>query len=246
MGIRLSLAAVAAGLFLAAALAGCTTTADSSATVGLHGGASADQPSFAALAEPPSGAALAQSDAAETQPPGAATEPQTYYVEFRARPSPATGHSYMLYGPLDRDGRPLEDNVIGFFPKGGAIGLAAGSAPIPVPGELGTSWADKNLPVLVSYRTTIGPAQYRNLLAFIARERQKTKYWNLWAYNCNSFAGEFARAAGLEAPMLAAVSPIIYIAALQAMNEGGNAPDVTMAAARRTAPLRNDQPSLND
>jgi hypothetical protein len=89
--------------------------------------------------------------------------------------------------------------------------------------------------VLTSYRATIGPQQYRNMVAFIEQERRKQKYWNLWVYNCNNFAAEVARAAGLQAPVLTTLIPPIYVSALGAMNRGEPVPtQATVTAASWT------------
>lgn len=241
LGRRLSLAAVAAGLFLLAALGGCRTTADSASTVGLHGTPEAAQESSAALAQPAAAVLGASNEPSEALANAAATEPQSYYVEFRARAGPVF-HTYMVYGPLDSAGRPLEENFVGFHPKGGLFGLVAGSAPIPVPGQLDKVWSDEHLPVLARYRAQIGPAQYRNMVAFVEQERKKEKYWNLWVYNCNSFAAEMANAAGLKAPHFPAVFPPVYVAVVAAMNGGGPMPsEATLAAARWTPSTRNER-----
>jgi hypothetical protein len=237
-------AAAIVGLLLTAWLAGCTTTAGSSTTLGPHDAAGAAQPSHAVSAGQSSDAS-ASNNTAEKQTVDAAAEPQSYYLEFRARAGPVF-HTYMVYGPLDATERPIEENFVGFHPRGGALGLALGSAPVPVPGQLNKVWSDEHLPVLMSYRTRLGPAEYRNMVAFIERERKKTKFWNLWVYNCNSFAAEVAWAAGLQAPAFPAVIPPIYVAALEAMNEGRPMPsELTTGAASWIPPSGNERPSLS-
>jgi len=152
-------------------------------------------------------------DPAEADAPG-------YYLEFRARPSPVIGHTYMVYGPLDAAGRPAGEHIVGLFPKGGALGLAGGFAPLPIPGGLDATWGDKHYPVMVKWGMRITPRQYADLVAFVAREKRKKKIWNVWVYNCNSFAADLAEAVGLRAPPLIVVPSQIYVAALRAMNEG--------------------------
>lgn len=243
---KLSLALAAAGISLAALLGGCVTAAGSSAQTGLHDGTGVDEITYGVLAEEPAGAARTVAEAGESPRLDAALDPSAYYLEFRARAGPIF-HTYMIYGPLDETGRPLAEHFAGFHPEGGALGLLAGSAPIPIPGKLDKLWSDEHLPVLASYRATIGPGQYRDMVAFIEQERRKQKYWNLWVYNCNNFAAEVARAAGLKAPPLTTVIPPIYVAALGAMNRGEPMPSqASVTAASWTPSPGYDRRSFND
>lgn len=235
--IRSSLALAAAGLLVAAALGGCVASGGTSAQMALYDGPGLDEITYGAPQAVNSVARAPRARQSDGQAGQAAVEPQSYYVEFRARAGPVF-HTYMVYGPLNARGEPLEENFVGFHPKGGALGLAVGSAPIPVPGQLDKVWSDEHLPVLASYRASLGPEQYRNMVAFIEQERRKTKYWNLWVYNCNSFAAELAWAAGLQAPEFPAVIPPIWVAGLVAMNEGGPMPDMMAASAASWTPSR--------
>lgn len=243
-GVRntLSLALVTAGLLVAAVLGGCVTAAGTSTQTALHNGAGVDELTYRALTANTAEASATGVQDSVSAGAEAATQPQSYFVEFRARAGPVF-HTYMIYGPLDANGQPLEENFVGFHPQGGALGLAVGSAPLPVPGQLSKVWSDEHLPVLMSYRAELSPEHYHNMVAFVEQEKKKAKYWNLWVYNCNSFATEMAQAAGLEAPTFPAVIPPIYVAALRAMNEGGPMPDMTTASAASWTPsrIRNDQ-----
>ncbi len=139
-----------------------------------------------------------------------------YYVEFRARPSVVTGHTYLVYGALGKDGQPAERHVIGFLPEGGIIGLVVGM--IAVPGELGQAYFDEKLPDIETYRRNLTTSQYRNLLAFIANEQRQTKVWNMFVNNCNDFAADAARAIGLKVPSDRFVPPPLFVLFLGNMN----------------------------
>ena len=156
------------------------------------------------------------------QAPARATAAKTerrYFIEFRARTYPPFGHTYMIYGTLDRNGNPLESNYIGFTPKGGAAGYAAGSSPAFVPGTLEPLEGDFNMTPLTSYRHSLEPGQYADLLAFDASAREESHWWNLYLNNCNSFAAEMARAAGISAPIVPTVVPMIFVSELRDLNE---------------------------
>jgi len=144
---------------------------------------------------------------------------QLYFIEFRARAYGPFGHTYMVYGPLDGDGNPVARNYIGLAPKGGAAGYAAGSSPAFVPATLEPSERDFNMTPLASYRHILEPGQYADLLAFVANARKEDHWWNLYLNNCNSFAGEMARAAGMKSPLVPTVIPLVFVGELRELNK---------------------------
>jgi hypothetical protein len=208
--------AVVAGFALAALAGGCVTSGGAPHTTGTAlSGSAAAMTAAAPLREAPPATEIAK--AAEPE----AGAPATHYVEFRARPGPLIGHTYVVYGPLDKRGRPAEKNYVGLLPKGGVAGLAAGAAPVPIPATLEPAWADRNLAPWVSYREDIDAERYARLLAFVEEAHGKDHYWNLWVYNCNDFAADLAQAIGLEAPALRTVVSQVFVAGMRAMNQKG-------------------------
>jgi len=144
---------------------------------------------------------------------------QLYFIEFHARVYGPFGHTYMVYGPLDRNGNPVARNYIGLAPKGGAVGYAVASSPAFVPATLEPSERDFNMTPLTSYRHILEPGQYADLLAFVANARKEDHWWNLYLNNCNSFAGEMARAAGMKSPLVPTLIPMVFVSELRDLNE---------------------------
>ncbi|MDP2621041.1 MAG: hypothetical protein Q8P46_12865 [Hyphomicrobiales bacterium] len=161
----------------------------------------------------------ASADAGEAGAAAEAETPQRYFIEFRARSFPPFGHTYMIYGPLDESGNPLARNFIGFAPKGGAVGYAVASSPAFVPGTLEPNERDFNMTPLASYRHILTPGQYAAVLAFVANARKEEHWWNLYLNNCNSFAGEMARAAGMKSPLVPTVIPTLFVTEMRNLNE---------------------------
>lgn len=139
-----------------------------------------------------------------------------YYVEFRARPSLVTGHTYLVYGALGKDGKPAEENVVGFTPEGGPFGLILGM--IAWPGDVGRDVLDERLPDYNMYRRYLTAAQYQHLVAFVADEQKQTKVWNMFVNNCNDFAADAAQAIGLKVPGDRFVPPPLFVLMLSNMN----------------------------
>lgn len=139
-----------------------------------------------------------------------------YYVEFRARPSIVTGHTYLVYGALGKDGQPAEQNVVGFTPQGGLFGLIVGM--VAMPGEIGKDYLDEKLPDYDIYRRYLTSSEYQHLLAFVADERKETKVWNMFINNCNDFAADAAAAIGLKVPGDRFVPPPLFVLMLNNMN----------------------------
>jgi hypothetical protein len=160
------------------------------------------------------GADQGDDPAAPRPPVSVAATP--YYVEFRARPSVVTGHTYLVYGALGQDGQPADENVVGFTPRGGILGLVVGM--IAVPGEIGKDFLDEKLPDFNSYRRYLTSSEYQHLLAFVANEQKQTKVWNMFINNCNDFAADAAQVIGLKVPSDRFVPPPLFVVMLSDMN----------------------------
>ena len=63
-------------------------------------------------------AALLMAAALALLMPVAADAASRYVVEFRARDGGVFGHTYVAYGPVDRDGRLRHPHYVGFYPSG--------------------------------------------------------------------------------------------------------------------------------
>jgi hypothetical protein len=161
----------------------------------------------------------------------ATAEPyRPFYVEFRSVDIGVYGHSYIVYGRTN--GGPLTAQYADFHPKGGELGMVVGHF-LPVGGDLTPARETLSLPVVARYRRGLTEAEYRNLLAVLAHVRANPHLWSALANNCNSFAGEMARAVGLRAPP-SLILANQYVSALRTLNEGAQKSAATRP--HRTSP----------
>lgn len=142
----------------------------------------------------------------------------SYYIEFRVATIGTYGHSYVAYGRLDARGRPVGTRYTDLHPMGNYAVMAVGHV-LPVPAN--TAWDPQvaALPVASSYRRKLTVAQYRALLAAIARERANgPPVWNAVGNNCNHYVGRLATAVGLRVPS-GLLASYLFVPQLRAMNE---------------------------
>jgi hypothetical protein len=185
----------------------------------------------AALAEPQAAAPNSPEQTANV--PAVQPQPSSaYYIEFRVAKIGTYGHSYVVYGRLNAQGKPAESRYADLHPTGNYALMALGHV-LPVPAN--TTWNPEvaQLPVDFSYRRKLNATQYKNLVAAIQRSRTKQQpYWNAITYNCNHYIAELAKAAGLRAPTDFLVS-YAFVPALRDLNEAA-AP----STGRRASPAR--------
>lgn len=156
-----------------------------------------------------------------------------YFVEFRAAEIGVYGHSYVAFGRLNANGRPVSAQYADFHPVSGNLGMAVGHF-LPVPSAMTPDKTTFALPLTTVFRRRIGAADYRRLIAAIAAERARARPWNAIVYNCNDFVADIARAVGLHAPstMLFANA---FVSLLKDMND---APRQAVDANHRTGRTR--------
>ena len=157
----------------------------------------------------------------DTGPPQPVDPRGRYYIEFRSRWLNVYGHTYIVYGRLDDAGKPVDQHFVALYPQGGFAGLAAGSLPVAVPGTTLPVWGDSQLSSIATYRQPITAVQYAKILEFVYETRSKPISWNLYAQNCNHFAGELARHIGLRAPDVGFQLTPNYIKELENLNRSG-------------------------
>jgi hypothetical protein len=139
-----------------------------------------------------------------------------YFVDFRSGLDSITGHSYIVYGRLDRRGRLLSIQHADMFPEDKDIGLFVGLF-LPVRAEIGVKNGDSRREAVISYRRYPTADQFARMMAAIRRERIIDRRWNLLLFNCNDFTSHIAESIGLRTPS-ALLLPHAYVAALRALN----------------------------
>ncbi len=141
------------------------------------------------------------------------------FVEFHGEFNYFPGNTSLIYGTLDRNGKPLKYTYVSHEPAGGIFGLVLGSI-IPFPSNYnGYSW-DKSSPPATKYRVLLTEKEYRKLDSFIQRERKDRKVFWLYTQNCVRFVRDAAYAIGLKAPEGTFVLPPTYVNMLSWYNRG--------------------------
>jgi hypothetical protein len=145
-----------------------------------------------------------------------------YFVEFRSRTAASYGHTFVFYGRLGEGNRFASFKVAGLHPKGDDPAIYMRGHMVPVPSETGVSYGDLDEQYMTArFCVTLTAAEFQKVEAAI-RNLQRTKTtWHAPTYNCNSFAADIARAAGLDSPNPNMYLPQAFITRMADLN-GGN------------------------
>ena len=141
-----------------------------------------------------------------------------HFVDFRARPGALWGHTFIVYGRIDANGRAHEVGRAGLYPDDDHAGLIAGTL-VPVNARVQAVPGDFSERPSAIYRRHLSDADYARLQAKLARMRGDERAWHLMLFNCNHFGIAIARELGLAAPP-AVLVPNAWVRALAAMNGG--------------------------
>lgn len=159
---------------------------------------------------------------------GAQTAPRLqgegrYFIEFRSRYALTYGHSYVIFGRLNKAGQMIDKDVAGLHPaSNSAVPYVLGHY-IPVPAETGASDGDlEDRYRSASWRVMLTESEYRKVVAFIRKLQARSRFWQATVYNCNAFVGEIARSMGYKTPGIW-LRPQQYITKLRQVNGGPNA-----------------------
>ncbi len=170
-----------------------------------------------AVAVAPSRTRNAQAMQATTQQ--VATEGR-YFIEFRSRYALSYGHSYVVFGRADANGRMINPEVAGLHPATNSVVPYMVGHVVPVPAE--TGWSDGDLEEeyrSASWRVMLTPAEYQKVVADIRRIQDRTKTWSATTYNCNAFVASIASSMGMKTPGIW-LRPQQFITRLREMNGG--------------------------
>jgi hypothetical protein len=156
------------------------------------------------LANLAGGAAIAQPQ----RPAG-----ERYFIDFRARPSTFIGHTFILYGRVDAQGRVLEHHVAGLIPEtDGWRGLI-----VPIHASVRKYKDDtRRLPTVI-YRRPLNAIEYRRVQRAVRHMRAVAHQWHAIFFNCNDFAIEIAETLGMVRPP-SLLPPSVWVAGLRALN----------------------------
>ena len=140
-------------------------------------------------------------------------EPAGYFIEFRARPSPYLGHTFIVYGRVAGSGRTVERHLAGFIPGDDFLMALI----VPVRGTIGTERDDHALPTTASYRRRLSAVEYQRVVAKVQLLRVTQRRWHFFFYNCNDFAIEIAETLNLHR-MPSLVAPELWVDGLRLLN----------------------------
>ncbi|RWE70867.1 MAG: hypothetical protein E5W49_01105 [Mesorhizobium sp.] len=150
----------------------------------------------------------------------ASTQAQQHFIEFRSRYALTYGHSYVIFGRLNRAGRMVNPEVAGLAPKSDDPNVYVLGHLAPVPAS--TGWTDGDLEDAyrsASWRVLLTEAEYRKVVASIRKLQASSPLWHASLYNCNAFVADIARSMGYKTPGTW-LRPQQFITKLREMNGG--------------------------
>ena len=143
-----------------------------------------------------------------------------HFIEFRARYALTYGHSFVVFGRMDSEGRVLEQEVAGLAPKSDNPNVYMAAHLVPVASSIGATDGDLEKEYMSAFwRVKLSEPEYRNLVTKIRKLQASRPVWHAVIYNCNSFVGDVAGFLGYQAP-LHLLTPRNYIHRLRKMNGG--------------------------
>jgi hypothetical protein len=153
-----------------------------------------------------------------------AASPQgQYFIEFRSRYAYTYGHSFVIFGRMDKAGRMINPEVAGLAPKSDDPNVYMLGHAVPVPAS--TGWTDGDLEIAyrsASWTVPLAESDYRRVVAYIRKLQASSPLWHASLYNCNAFVADIARFMGYKTPGIW-LMPRDFITKLRQMNGGPNA-----------------------
>lgn len=126
---------------------------------------------------------------------------KSHFIEFRSRYALSYGHSYVVFGRLDKAGNYINPQVAGLHPKSEDEGPYVLGHFLPVPAE--TGWSDGDLEEeyrSASWRVMLSEPEYNKVVADIRKLQARSTTWHASLRNCNAFVGDIARSMGYQVP----------------------------------------------
>jgi hypothetical protein len=144
---------------------------------------------------------------------------ERFFIEFRSRYALSYGHTYAVFGRLDRAGKMIDPQVAGLHPAtDSAVPYVLGHF-VPVPAE--TGWSDGDLEEKyrsASWRIMLTRAEYNKVVAYIRKLQARSHVWEATVVNCNGFVADIARSMGYKTPATTLLRPQQFITELRELN----------------------------
>ncbi len=143
-----------------------------------------------------------------------------YFIEFRSRYALSYGHTYVIFGRVNRAGQMVNPEVAGLAPASNSAAPYVLGHFLPVPAETGESDGDlEEAYRSASWRVMLTQAEYNKVVAYIRQLKAKSKLWQASVYNCNAFVADIAKSMGYKTPSIW-LRPQQFVTELRQMNGG--------------------------
>lgn len=142
------------------------------------------------------------------------------FIEFRSRYALTYGHTYVVFGSADRNGRMISPEVAGLAPASNDAAPYVIGHFIPVPATTGETDGDLEEQYRsASWRVMLTDAEYNDTVAYIRKLQARSRLWEATVYNCNAFVADIAKHMGYKTPSIW-LRPQQFITNLREMNTG--------------------------
>jgi hypothetical protein len=143
-----------------------------------------------------------------------------YAIEFRSRYALSYGHTYVVFGQVNKAGAMINPEVAGLAPASTDAAPYVIGHFIPVPATTGATDGDLEEEYRsASWRVMLTKTEYDKTVAYIHQLQAKSKLWQATVSNCNAWVGEIARSMGYETPSIW-LRPQQFVTELREMNTG--------------------------
>ncbi|MBB3655024.1 hypothetical protein FHX15_000223 [Rhizobium sp. BK650] len=149
---------------------------------------------------------------------GSSQEAGRHFIEFRSRYALTYGHTYVVFGRADKNGRMINPEVAGLAPASPDAAPYVLGHFIPVPATTGATDGDLEEQYRsASWRVMLTDEQYNDTVAYIRGLQARSRLWEATVYNCNAFVADIARHMGYKTPGIW-LRPQQFITNLREMN----------------------------
>ncbi len=161
------------------------------------------------------------SDARDLKKPATAqNQAGRRFIEFRSRYALTYGHTYVVFGSVDKNGRMINPDVAGLAPASEDAAPYVIGHFIPVPATTGPTDGDLEEQYRsASWRVMLTDAEYDSTVAYIRGLQARSRLWEATVYNCNAFVADIAKHMGYKTPGIW-LRPQQFITNLREMNTG--------------------------
>jgi hypothetical protein len=143
-----------------------------------------------------------------------------YFIEFRSRYALSYGHTYVVFGRMNKAGAAINPEVAGLAPASPDAAPYILGHFVPVPATTGATDGDLEEEYRsASWRVILTKAEYDKTVAYIHELQEKSKFWQATVSNCNAWVGEIARSMGYQTPSIW-LRPQQFVTELREMNVG--------------------------